>query len=359
MFGGSVNIPDFETPLQLAGGENNAFTTNDLTNYYIQLPAENIETAFWLESDRMLSLAFSEKSLDVQRKVVSEEFKEHYINRPYGDVWFKLRELAYQAHPYRWMTIGKELSHIENARLDDVKHFFFKHYCPANAIVVAAGHLDAEKMLALAEKWFGSIPPGKKYIRRLPAEPPQSAPRSLEVKAPVPLDALYKAYHVGARLDKSYYAMDLITELLGGGGSSRLYQSLVKEKKLFSQIECYHLGSTDPGLLLVEGKLIKGVSMESADRAVEDELVKLTAGPVGEKELTKVKNKTEAAIEFEDMSLMNRASNLAMYELLDGAEYMNAELQRYLAVSPEEILGTARTIFDEKNCSTLFYHSNL
>ena len=197
-----------------------------------------------------------------RRKVVCEEFKEHYINRPYGDVAFKLRELAYKQHPYRWMTIGQELSHIENAKLADVKAFFHKHYSPANAILVMAGNIQTEKALALAEKWFGNIPAGEKYIRNLPVEPKQEAARVLEVKADVPLDALYKAFHVGSRTDTSYYAMDLIGELLGGGGSSRLFQTLVKEKKLFSNIECYHFGSSDPGLLLIEGKLIKGTSMK-------------------------------------------------------------------------------------------------
>src|SRR5580704_6725116 len=337
MFGGSVNIDDFETPLQVAGGENNAFTTEDMTNYYIQLPSENIETAFWLESDRMLSLSFSEKSLDVQRKVVCEEFKEHYINRPYGDVAFKLRELAYQKHPYRWMTIGKDLSHIENAKLSDVKAFFHKHYCPANAILVMAGNIQTDKALALAEKWFGNIPPGEKYIRHLPVEPKQEVARVMEVKADVPLDALYKAFHVGSRTDSSYYAMDLIGELLGGGGSSRLFQTLVKEKKLFSNIECYHFGSSDPGLLLIEGKLIKGISMKTADEAIKEELDKISSTTIEEKELTKVKNKTESAILFEDMSLMNRASNLAMYELMGDVAYMNTELDKYLEVTTGEI----------------------
>jgi zinc protease len=358
MFGGSVNIKDFEGPLLMAGGENNAFTTNDLTNYYIQLPAENIETACWLESDRMLSLAFSEKSLDVQRKVVCEEFKEHYINRPYGDVAFKLRELAYQKHPYRWMTIGKELSHIENAKLADVKAFFHKHYCPANAILVMAGNIQTDKALALAEKWFGNIPPGEKYIRHLPVEPKQDKARVMEVKADVPLDALYKAFHVGSRTDKSYYAMDLIGELLGGGGSSRLFQTLVKEKKLFSNVECYHFGSSDPGLLLIEGKLIKGVSMKSADQAIREELDKLSSGIISEKELMKVKNKTESAILFEDMSLMNRASNLAMYELMGDVAFMNTELNKYLEVTAPEIRDLSATMFEEKNSSSLFYYSN-
>ena len=358
MFGGSVNIKDFETPLLMAGGENNAFTTNDLTNYYIQLPAENIETACWLESDRMVSLAFSEKRLNVQRKVVCEEFKEHYINRPYGDVAFKLRELAYKQHPYRWMTIGQELSHIENAKLNDVKAFFNKHYNPANAILVMAGNIQTEKALALAEKWFGSIPAGEKYVRQLPVEPKQEAARIMEVKADVPLDALYKAFHVGSRTDKSYYAMDLIGELLSGGGSSRLFQTLVKEKKLFSNIECYHFGSSDPGLMLIEGKLIKGSSMKDADQAIREELEKLCSNIIDEKELMKVKNKTESAILFEDMSLMNRASNLAMYELMGDVTYMNIELSKYLEVTGREIRDQSIAIFDDKNCSSLYYYSN-
>jgi predicted Zn-dependent peptidase len=261
MFGGSVNIKDFETPLQMAGGENNAYTSNDVTNYYIQIPAENIETAFWLESDRMLSLAFSKKALEVQRKVVCEEFKEHYINKPYGDVWFRMREMAYKKHPYQWMTIGKELSHVENAQLDDVKNFFFKHYRPVNAILVVGGNVKADQVKHLAEKWFGGIPMGEKYIRQNFSEPAQTQPRRKEVKANVPLDALYKCWHMDSRLEHGYYVADLITEVMGGGGSSRLYQSLVKEKQLFSNIECFHFGSVDKGLLTIEGKLVKGVQM--------------------------------------------------------------------------------------------------
>jgi zinc protease len=357
MFGGSVNIEDFETPLQLAGGENNAYTTNDFTNYYIQLPAENIETAFWLESDRMCSLAFSEKSLEVQRKVVMEEFKEHYINKPYGDVWFKLRELVYQQHPYRWMTIGSELSHIEQAKLEDVKRFFFKYYRPANAILVVAGKTTAQQVRELAEKWFGDIPAGEKYVRTLPQEPAQKEARKLSLKADVPLDALYKCYPMAARTDPGYYVADLITEVLGGGASSRLHQSLVKEKKLFSHIECYHTGSVDPGLVVFEGKLIKGVSMEAADEAVENELARMMAEPITDKELAKVKNKTESAIVFEDMSVMNRANSLAIYELLGDVGMMNTELDKYRAVTAAEMLGTSRRIFDPLNSNTLYYYS--
>jgi predicted Zn-dependent peptidase len=357
MFGGSANIRNYDEPLQMAGGENNAYTTNDLTNYYIQLPAENLETAFWLESDRMLSLAFTEKSLKVQRKVVCEEFKEHYLNKPYGDAWLKLRDLAYQVHPYRWMTIGKELSHIENAQLDDVKNFFFKHYRPVNAILSVAGNVTVEQVRSLAEKWFGPIEPGEKYIRQLPAEPEQTTPRKLEVHADVPLDALYKCWHMSARLDPGYYAADLITEILGGGQSSRLYQVLVKEKKLFSNIDCSHHGTVDEGLLSIEGKLIKGVKIEDAESALEEELNKLKKEAVSEAELQKVKNKTESIIAFEDLTIMNRANSLAFYELLGNADLMHTELDRYNKITVENILEASNTIFKEANCSTLWYLS--
>ncbi|HVZ25861.1 MAG TPA: pitrilysin family protein, partial [Sediminibacterium sp.] len=334
------------------------YTTNDLTNYYIQLPAENLETAFWLESDRMLSLAFSEKSLDVQRKVVCEEFKEHYLNKPYGDVGQKLRDLSYKVHPYRWMTIGKELSHIEQARLDDVKHFFFKHYRPVNAILVVAGNVTTARVRQLAEKWFGDIPSGEKYKRNLPAEPAQVAPRKMEVHADVPLDALYKSWHMASRLDRKYYITDLLTDILSGGGSSRLYQTLVKEKKLFSSLECYHHGTTDPGLVIFEGKLVKGVAMKDAEKALDDILNQLKQEVVMEIELEKVKNKTESMIAFEDMTVMNRANSLAYYELLGDAAWMNFELEKYHSVTTEDILQESRILFDENNSNTIYYYAN-
>lgn len=358
MFGGSVNIPQYDEPLQVAGGENNAFTTNDLTNYYCQLPVENIETAFWLESDRMLSLAFNKKSLDVQRKVVCEEFKEHYINKPYGDVWHKMRELAYSRHPYRWMTIGKELKHVENATLQDVKDFFHKFYTPVNAVLVVAGNVTTNAVKTLAEKWFGPIAPGIKYNRNLPVEPVQNAPRSREIKANVPIDALYKCWHICSRLDDRYYVTDLITEILSGGGSSRLFQALVKEKQLFSNIECSHSGSTDAGLLSIEGKLVKGVSMKDAEAALMEEINKLQQKGITEKELQKVKNKTESMLAFEDMSVMSRATNLAMYELLGDAELINTELGRYQAVTTKELMTESKAIFNENNCNTLYYYAN-
>jgi zinc protease len=358
MFGGSLHVESYDEPLQMAGGENNAYTTNDLTNYYVQLPVENLETAFWLESDRMLSLAFGDKSLDVQRKVVCEEFKEHYINKPYGDAWHKIREIAYKIHPYRWMTIGKELSHIENARLEDVKSFFFKYYRPNNAILVVGGNVTTDKVKQLVEKWFADIPSGEKRERILPQEPPQSGARRKEVRADVPLDALYKCWHISSRLDQKYYIMDLITDILSGGGSSRLYHSLVKKRKLFSNVECYHFGSLDNGLLAIEGKLVKGIQMEEAEKAVSEELKKIKSEHVSETELQKVKNKTESTIAFEDMTLMNRVNSLAFYELLGDAQLMNQELEKYNAVTTDDILSEARNIFREENSSTLYYYSN-
>jgi predicted Zn-dependent peptidase len=357
MFGGSLHIESYDEPLQMAGGENNAYTTNDLTNYYCQLPAENVETAFWLESDRMLSLAFNENSLEVQRKVVSEEFKEHYINKPYGDVWHKMRELAYKVHPYKWMTIGKELSHIENVKLQEVKDFFFEHYTPSNAILTVAGNVTTARVKELAEKWFSDIPAGNKYKRKIPQEPAQTEPRFLEVKADVPLDALYKCWHIYPRLDKRYYTTDLITEVLGSGASSRLYESLVKEKQLFSHISCSHTGSIDAGLLTIEGKLVKGVSIETGDKAVEQELEKIKNEIIGEAELQKVKNKVESLLAFEDISLMNRANSLANYELLGNANLMNEELANYHAVTTKEIHNECLNIFVDTNCSTLYYRA--
>ena len=355
MFGGSVNIPDYDDPLQVAGGENNAYTTNDLTNYYCQLPSENLETAFWLESDRMLSLAFSKKSLDVQRKVVCEEFKEHYINKPYGDVWHIMRELAFKEHPYRWMTIGKELAHVENAQLEDVKRFFFKHYTPSNAILVVAGNVSVEQVRELAEKWFGDIPSGEKYNRSLPVEPEQNEERRMTVHRKVPADAIYKTWHMCSRLDDDYYATDLLTDILGGGASSRLYQSLVKEQQLFTGINCYHFGSLDAGLLAIDGQLVKGVDIKKAEDAIEAELDKIRQELVEVRELQKVQNKTESVMAFEDMSVMNRAGSLAFYELLGDGELMNTEFKKYQEVTVHDLKRIANQVMQPSNSNTLWY----
>lgn len=355
MFGGSVNIPEYDTPLQMAGGENNAYTTNDITNYYIQLPKQNIETALWLESDRLLSLAFSKKSLDVQRKVVCEEFKEHYINKPYGDAWKHLRELCYKQHPYRWMTIGKELKHVEDAQLEDVKNFFYKHYRPINSILCIAGNVNTEEVKALANKWFGDIPSGEKYNRTIPAEPEQTEARTKTVVRKVPFDALYKAWHIPARMQEGYHECDLITEIMGNGYASRLYLALVKEQQIFSNINCYHTGSLDAGLLVVEGKIKEGFSPEDANKAVKAQIDLLLEKGITDDELQKAKNKIEAMIAFEDMSILSRSNNLAFYELLGDASLINEELTNYQKVTTDSLLQIAKHVFRSTNENTLFY----
>ncbi|QIL42434.1 insulinase family protein [Pedobacter sp. HDW13] len=355
MFGGSINIPNYDEPLQRVGGENNAFTSNDITNYYITLPAENIETAFWLESDRMLSLAFSEKSLDTQRNVVSEEFKQRYLNQPYGDVWLKLRPLAYKKHSYRWATIGKELSHIENATMDDVKAFFKKHYTPQNAILVVGGNVKTEDVKKLAEKWFEPIPAGEKYHRNLVQEEPQTEARQETIKANVPLNAIYMAFKMPGRLNNDYYAFDLLSDVLSRGQSSRLYNSLLKEQQLFSDINAYISSSLDPGLFIIEGKLVEGVAIETAEKAIWTELDKLKTELVLDTELTKVKNKVESILVFSEMSLLDKAMNLAYYELLGDAALLNMETAEFLKVQSADIKRIANETFGKKSSSTLYY----
>ncbi|WP_231426061.1 pitrilysin family protein [Pedobacter sp. Leaf250] len=355
MFGGSINIPNYDEPLQRVGGENNAFTSNDITNYYITLPAENIETAFWLESDRMLSLAFSEKSLDTQRNVVSEEFKQRYLNQPYGDVWLKLRPLAYKKHSYRWATIGKELSHIENATMEDVKAFFKKHYTPQNAILVVGGNVKTDDVKKLAEKWFEPIPAGEKYERNLIHEEPQLEERAETVKANVPLNAIYIAFKMPGRLDADYYAFDLLSDIMSRGQSSRLYNSLLKEQKLFSDINAYISSSLDPGLFVVEGKLVEGVTTEQAEKAIWNELNQLKAELVTDNELTKVKNKVESVLVFSEMSLLDKAMNLAYYELLGDAKLLNQEAEEFLKVTADDIKRISNNTFKKESSSTLYY----
>lgn len=358
MFGGSVNIPTYDEPLQRVGGENNAFTSNDITNYYITLPAVNLETAFWLESDRMLSLAFSEKSLEVQRNVVCEEFKQRYLNQPYGDVWLKLRPMAYKKHPYQWATIGKVLKHIEEATIDDVRDFFKKHYNPSNAILVVGGSVKTEQVRLLAEKWFGDIPGLQKPVRNLEQEPQQTEERKLTVQADVPLNAIYKAFHMPSRNDEDYFTVDLISDILSRGNSSRLFRKLLKEQKLFSEINAYLTGSLDAGLFVVEGKPLPGVSMEIAEASIWHELEQLKSDLVPNDELTKVKNKIESTMVFSEMSLLDKAMNLAFFELLGDAERLNSETQKYLSVTADQIRLQAQQIFRKENSSTLYYLAN-
>ncbi len=357
MFGGSLNVPNFDEPIQKAGGENNAFTSTDLTNFYETMPANNLEVALWLESDRMLSLSFLDKSLDVQRKVVSEEFKEHYINQPYGDAWHQLRKLSYTTHPYRWPTIGEKLEHIENARLADVKDFFFHHYRPNNAILVITGNVKTEDVFKKIEEWFSDIPEGEIPKRQLPKEPEQTAARKKEIHSKVPLDAIYKAYHMPARIDERYYTFDLVSDILSSGRSSRLYDALVKNKKLFTELNAYVTASIDPGLFVIEGKLMKGISMSTADASIEEELEKIKAEGVTEHELQKVKNKQESNILFNEMDVMSKAVNLAFFELLGDIELINHTLDHYLAVTTESVKLQINQCFQSTNCSTLYYLS--
>ncbi|SOD92659.1 M16 family metallopeptidase [Spirosoma fluviale] len=355
MFGGSRHIPSYDEPLQKVGGENNAFTSPDITNYYITLPAANLETAFWLESDRMLGLSFDPQVLDVQQKVVIEEFKQRYLNQPYGDVWLKLRPLAYQQHPYRWATIGKDISHIENATLDDVKSFFFKYYLPNNAILVVAGNVTVEQVKQLCAKWFASIEAGDPYVRQLPAEPTQTEARKLETSAKVPLNGLYKAYHMPGRFDTDFYSADLMGDILGRSKSSRLYQQLLRTNPLFSSINAYITASVDPGLLVIQGNLNKGVSLEEADAAVESVVQEFIDQAVPADELAKVKNQAEATLAFSEVELLNRAMNLAYAANAGDPDFVNQEAEQIQAVTPDSIQKMARQVLRKDNCSTLYY----
>lgn len=357
MFGGSAHIAEFDQALQAAGGESNAFTSNDITNYYITLPANNIETGFWLESDRMLSLDFSEKSLSVQRNVVIEEFKERYLNQPYGDVWLRILPLAYKEHPYNWATIGKEISHIENATLEDVKAFFYNFYAPNNAIMVVAGNITLDQTKEFCKKWFEPIPRRNTIIPPYPKESVQTEARKEHVYSDVPVDMIVKAYHMGGRLDPDYYACDLLSDILGGGKSSIFYNKLVKEMGLFSELDAYISGDSDPGLFLIEGKLSKGISFETAEEAIINELAVFSENLIEEKVLTKVINKTETNIQFGDISLLNRAMKLAFADFLGDITLANTEIDKYLEVSREVLQNTAKNMFKESNCSTLYYHA--
>lgn len=355
MFAGSKNVPDFDDPLQHAGGENNAFTTNDYTTFYEILPAENIETALWLESDRMLSLKFSKKTLDVQRKVVVEEFKETCLNEPYGDSWHHLSELMYQMHPYRWPVIGLLPEHVENASMEDVRAFYKSWYTPSNAVLSIAGNVDAATAAILAEKWFGNIPAGKVPLRQLPVEPPLAAPAFREVIAQVPIPAIFIAFRTPARLDPAFYGVDLLSDVLAQGHSSRLYRRLLKERQLFSQIDAYVTANVDPGLLVIEGRPAVGVSNHDATAAIWEELELLKNELVELRELQKIQHRFESTVVFSETSALNKAQNLAYYEHLDRAELMNEEVEIYLSVTPAQLQQCAKELFQAGNSATLVY----
>lgn len=355
MFGGSVNIPNYDNPLQQAGGENNAFTNNDFTNYYLTLPKNNLETAFWLESDRMLSLAFSRKSLRVQKQVVTEEFKQNYLNQPYGDVYLLLKPLAYKTHPYQWNTIGKEISHIEKATMDDVKHFYSKYYNPNNAILCVSGNIHPDKVFPQIENWFGPIPSGAELQRSYPVEPQQQQNRTLTVERDVPQDALYMAWHMPSRTEADYYTSDLISDLLSNGDSSRLFQRLVKDKQWFTDINAYITGDMDRGLFIISGKLNPAVDFHTAEEQIEKQLVQLTEHLVEEEELQKVKNKIEANLVFSEISILGKAMSLSYFEMLSKAEDINNETEKYRSVQREDIRDQARKLFAEGKKNVLYY----
>jgi predicted Zn-dependent peptidase len=358
MFGGSVNIPDYDTPLQLAGAENNAFTNNDITNYYITIPPGNIETAFWLESDRMLGLDFSQKSLDVQKNVVIEEFKQRYLNQPYGDAMLTLRPMAYKVHPYRWSTIGMDTSHIEKADLGKIKDFFYSHYAPNNAIMCLAGNISAEEALSLSEKWFGPIERRRIAARNLPSEPVQVDAREITLERDVPSDALYKVWHTCTRISPDFQVLDLATDLLSGGESGRLYTKLVKERKLFSEINAYITSDIDPGLMIVHGNLLQGVKFSEANDAVIEVIESLkTPGDIPDNEIGKVKNRYESATVFGNTSALNKAVNLSFYELIGDPELINSEVDNYRKITAGMVENAASKYFNSSNCSTLYYKS--
>lgn len=353
MFGGSVHIPDFDAPLQMAGGESNAFTSNDITNYYNVLPAKNIETALWLESDRMMSLAFTPKSLEVQRNVVIEEFKQRYLNQPYGDVWLELRPLAYTTHPYKWATIGKEIRHIEEATMEDVKTFFEKHYNPANAILCIAGNFELEEIKNLVQKWYGDISEGMKPARILQAEPMQTEYREKTIERTVPVNAFYYAFKMPERRTEGYYYADVLSDALGRDKSSRLYVSLKKDQKLVSEIGAYITGSLDEGLLVISGKLNDGVSFEKLDDALWKELEAICSSAIPKSELDRLMIKIRTAREFQEQGLLNRAMNLCIFELLGDAEGINLEKQIYDAIEPDHLQEAATRLFRKENCTLL------
>ena len=358
MFEGSVNIKDYDHQIQIAGGENNAFTNTDFTNYYITLPKQNLETAFWLESDRMLGLDFSEKKLEIQKNVVIEEFNQRYLNNPYGDWMLLIRGLAYHYHPYMWPTIGKNTFQIEHAKLHDVEEFFNHYYAPNNAILVVAGDVEVDEVKRLANKWFGPIPKRDIPARDLPIEPEQNIPQTLIVKRNVPTNAIYKAYHMDGRLGPTYHTCNLISDILAGGDSSRLVQHLVKQQKTFVSINAYITGETDPGLFLIEGKLNDNISFEQAEESINAELKLLWSNDITDTELTKVKNNIEMRNIVGEVNVLNKAMNLARYTMLGDTNLINTNIANYQKITLDDIKDTSSKIFASHNCSTLLYKSS-
>lgn len=357
-FGGSVNVTDFDTHTQQAGGNNNAFTSNDITNYYITIPSNNIETALWLESDRMLGPKFTKKGFDVQRNVVIEEFRQRNLNKPYGDIWHLLRNLCYKVHPYRWPTIGLEVDHIAKASLEEVKDFFFHHYAPNNAVLVISGNITSDNAFLLAEKWFGNIPEREIINPVILPEPAQLEDRTETVYRDVPVDTFYIAWPMGARMRKDFYATDLLSDILAGGNSSRIEEKLIREQKLFIEADVFLSGENDPGLFVATGKVSENVDFHFAQKALLNEILTTAVEKISEYELEKVKNKVEADLLFNEIGYLEKAIQLASFEILGDAGLINEQAINYEEVTSDDILQTARDILRPGNRNTLNYFSN-
>ncbi len=359
MFGGTKSVPHFDIPVQMAAGENNAYTNSDYTDYYIVLPKDNIETALYLESDRMRGLNINSDTLELQKKVVVEEFNQRYLNKPYGDLWLMLRPLAYTHHPYQWATIGKNIEHIKEATLEEVQNFYDRFYQPQNCIVAVAADMDEDEIFGLVEKWFGDIPAGEPITREKIVEPVQTEPRRMLVKRDVPASLIYIVFHMPARLDPKYYLCDTISDLLSNGTSSRMYQNLVKRDRLFSSVNGYVMGDIEPGLFVMTGQLLEGTSVESAEAALWAELESLKDdSAVGEYELEKVKNKFEVNTVFGEINVMNKAMNLAYYELLGDVSIINKEVEIYRRATCADLAQCAREVFTKENSTTILYLKN-
>lgn len=356
MFGGSVHVPSYDLAAHRAGAHVNAFTCPDFTNYYLTLPAENIETAFWLESDRMMQLSFCPQVLERERKVVIEEFKQRYLNQPYGDVWLKLRPLAYRKHPYRWATIGKEIAHIESFSTSEVRNFYNKYYLPNNAVMVVGGNVRFEAVKQMVKKWFDEIPPGKVPPRILPEEPRQTACRRQNASGNVPQNAIYLSYHMCRKTDAAYHATDLLNDLLGRGKSSRLYDALVKKRPLFSAINAYLSDSFDEGLFTISGHLNPNTTHEQAEFAVLEVLESLKNQPIQAENLKKVKAQAETTALVSKMDILNRCIYLAQGCVLGDPDLVNKETLKIRQVTPTQVKKVAKEILTEDNLSVLYYH---
>lgn len=357
MFRGTHNVPDFDTPIQMACGENNAFTNNDYTDFYITLPKDNIETALWLESDRMCGLNLSEQACDIEKRVVIEEFRQRYLNQPYGDLNMLLRQMVYTSHPYRWATIGLKPEHIADAPLESIRKFYNDFYHPSNAILSVSGDIDAERVFELADKWFGGIPDKPYNIPTIPVEPKQTEARRMEVERDVPATTIVIAFHMGNRLSKDFFLGDITSDLLAGGDSARLYEHLIKGKKLFTSVNAYISGDVDEGMFVFTGQLLPTTSEQEAEAAFWEEMELLSNGEIGDYELEKVKNKFEANTLFGELNVMNKAMNLGYYSMIGDLPLINREIEIYRSLSKTEIADFARRTFQKENSSTLIYRA--